>query len=101
MKLKRFGSINEARKTELSVHEIGELKKLTALNDHTEARILAAKYSGNLKLVKAYEAVKELASYLGGVPRELNSIRYDVLDKHLKASLGEKFENINEIWSSL
>ena len=79
---------------------ISDIYALTDQNDHTQARVEAAKLVKDKSLVRAYESVEHLNSYFSYMPGELGELR-NRLDKNLYALLKKKFDNGDEVVQSL
>lgn len=80
MKLK---SLIEAKGPDVSglVQDIG---KATDRNDHTEARLLIAKFLKDKKLEKILNGIKEIHLEMGSMPPELSKLRNAITDAMMK-----------------
>jgi len=76
-----------------------KIADLTDSNDHTEARIEAAKYIGHKRLVKIYTGIKEICDAMNELPKEIGDFRSRMDNTMLKPALKQK--GAEEIWSKL
>ena len=95
---KESSKLNEGKMAPQGV--ISDIGALTGQNDHTQARVMAAKLLKDKRLITAYEAIERLNSYFSYMPNELDVIRRR-LDKNLSALLKKKFDNADEILQNL
>ena len=71
---------------------IQQMQKFTDENDHSAARVLAAKTIRNKKMMEAYEGMEKIVQFLGHMPQELSTVRYEI-DKRLFHTLKTKYSN--------
>lgn len=79
-----------------------ELKDLTWYNEHTEAKIVIAKYFKLNKYIKIFKAIEQICDVEGYLPGDLSKYRYrkgvELLDA-IKQEHGE--EIYNQVYNSL
>ena len=85
---------------EFPVDIIKRIQKMTDQNDHTGARMLAAKSIKNKKMLAAYEGLDAINAYFGHSPQEMISLR-NQLDKRLFDFLKKNFANGNDIYMAM
>ena len=73
---------------------------LTQVNDHSRARYMAARYTGNEKLKSIYSSIRSIQETLGSLPKELSQFR-SKMDKILKKELQKKVSNWEDVWGAL
>lgn len=74
----------------VSKANLAELKNLTSMNHHEEARLLLAKILKNTKLEKAYRSLNGLYKFYNSLTPQLQQIRAD-LDTMLFREAARKF----------
>ena len=92
------GTITE--KQEADEHMIRAIGDLTQVNDHSQARYMAARYTGNEKLKSIYASIRSIQETLGSLPKELSQFR-SRMDKTLKKELQKKVSNWEDVWGAL
>lgn len=79
---------------------IQQIQKFTDENDHNAARALAAKTIRNKKMMEAYEGMEKIVQFLGHMPQELSSVRYEI-DKRLFHTLKTKYSNGQQAYMAM
>lgn len=69
---------------------VQDISKATDRNDHTEARLLIAKFLKDKKLEKILNGIKEIHLEMGGMPPELSKLRNSITDAMMK-TISAKF----------
>ena len=90
-------SITESKGVDQKI--LNKIEDLTDSNNHTEARIEAAKYIGHKKLVKIYTGIKEIQDAMNELPKEISEFRSRIDNTILKPALKQK--NAEAIWSKM
>ena len=86
--------LTEARK--LDQKHLDKIHKFTQRNNHGEARIFLSTLLGNKKLLKFYNAMKDLNDIFGGDGPEQNKLKQK-MEKVLYQDIKKKFANSAEI----
>lgn len=85
--------------------DIKKIAKMTDQNDHTGARAyIAANILKDKKLARAFEGVADIGWFLMEMPRELLTIRDQILtNENLKPQLERKLspEDYERVWGAL
>ena len=86
--------VSEARK--LDQKHLNKIHKFTQRNNHGEARIFLSTLLGNKKLLKFYNAMKDLNDIFGGDGPEQSKLKQK-MEKVLYQDIKKKYANSAEI----
>ena len=87
-------------KMKLSKEQIKEIKELTHYNNHTLARLEIARALRRNTHIKFYQAIDNLHSIYGHLPRELSILR-DKMEPKFVDLLRNRLENFKEVYGAL
>ena len=87
-------------KKELNPRFIKDIAKMTDRNNHILARFTIAKYLGNDKLSKFYQACNILNGVFGHTPQELSKLQQK-MEKELYRELIRRYSNYDAIYDAL
>ena len=96
IKLKEI--LTEAKK--LDQKYLNQVHKYTQSNNHTQARIFLTHMMREKKLLKFYNAMKELNDVFGGYGPELSKLNQK-MEKELYKAIQRQFSNAKEIIGAL
>ena len=96
IKLKEI--LTEAKK--LDQKYLNQVHKYTQSNNHTQARIFLTHMMREKKLLKFYNAMKELNDVFGGYGPELSKLNQK-MEKELYKAIQKQFSNAKEIIGAL
>ena len=88
-----FGPLTERK---LDSKYVQKIAKYTDRNNHTQARIFLSHMMRNKKLLKFYNAMKELNDVFGGYGPELNKLNQK-MEKELYKQIKKKYANSAEV----
>ena len=87
-------------KKELNPRFIKDIAKMTDRNNHILSRFTIAKYLGNDRLSKFYQAATILNDVFGHTPPELSKLQQR-MEKELYRQLVRKYSNYDAIYDAL
>ena len=95
---KEFGPLTEVRN--LDSKYIQKVAKYTDRNNHTQARIFLSHMMRNKKLLKFYNAMKDLNDVFGGFDGHLSKVNQK-MEQELYRQIKKQFKNAKEIIGAL
>jgi len=89
--------IGEAKMKEFPLDVLKKIQQMTDRNDHSSARILAAKTIKNKKMADAYEGIEKVENFFGYTPEGLSQTKYKI-DKMMWDYAKKNYSNGQDVY---